>query len=420
MSDADVINWSRKIPLKYRADVAVIGGGIAGVAAACAVAESGASVLLVERFAVTGGNATSGGVAAFCGDTTGQGRIFDQILADLEKWNALGPIRPGKDNRTFDHRILAHVLQELLLRRGVRLLLHTRFVDALMQDGRVDCCVLCGSSGPQALRARVYVDCTGEAQLVRAAPLPVQKGRPADGMQLPMSMMGFVREVPTPPQVPDGWCERLTREEDFPMTSFWPDGPGGRAVKIKVPRFDSADTEQLTAAEIAARRRFLQVLDYYQRVEGKSWRYAGCSPIIGIREGRRAVGDYVLTVDDLRAGRRFDDAVARGKFYLDAHDPRDDKRTYILPPEDRAVPPYQIPFRSLLVKDAENLLVAGRCLSADQLAMSSARVMTTCAMMGQAAGVAAAMAADARMPPRNLNYAEIRREVEFRGAVLDV
>ena len=204
------------------------------------------------------------------------------------------------------------------------------------------------------------------------------------------------------------------------MTSIWPDGPRGNAIKVKIPMFDSSDTESLTAAEIRARRRILEVLDYYQRVENKAWRLDHCSPIIGIREGARVVGDYVLTVDDLRAGREFDDAVARGVFYLDGHKPDDDKRTYILSKEEMQVPPYQIPYRSILVRDGKNLLAAGRCFSADQLALSSARVSTTCSMLGQAAGIAAALACQEDCDPRDLDPAEVRKIVENRGARLGV
>ena len=129
--------------------------------------------------------------------------------------------------------------------------------------------------------------------------------------------------------------------------------------------------------------------------------------------------------DQVRVGcsdRRstFDDAIARGVFYLDGHKPDDEKRTYIIPEEQRWVPPYQIPFRSLLPRGARNLLGAGRCFSADQLALSSARVMTTCSMMGQAAGIAAAMAVDAGCDPRDLDYTAIRKTVVDRGARLDV
>ncbi len=419
------ITWTRKVPVRYDADVVVIGGGIAGVSAACAAARSGAKVVLVERFAVTGGNSTSGGVAAFCGETAGQGEVFDAIVADLAKFDAIAPYKPYPEMgaRVFDHHILAVVLQELLLRREVKLLLHTRFADVRVRKGRVTECIVCGKSGPEAVRGKLFIDCTGEADVARAAGFETAKGRPEDGLQLPMSMMFFVRHVAkksAKPQAPEGWFEAICNAEDLPMTSLWPNGPGGNAIKIKIPMFDSSDTESLTAAEIRARRRAMEVLDYYQRVEKKPWRYEGCSPIIGIREGQRVVGDYVLTVSDVRAGREFDDAIARGVFYLDGHKPDDDKRTYILKQDEMTVPPYQIPFRSLIVRDGKNLLAAGRCFSADQLALSSARVTTTCSMMGQAAGIAAALSVDHDCDPRELNFADVRRIVEERGAKLAV
>jgi hypothetical protein len=418
------IVWSRKVTVRYEADVAVIGGGIAGVSAACAAAKCGAKVVLVERFAVAGGDLTTGGVAAFCGETRGQGEVFDAIIADLEAFKAVAAYAPyeKKDARVFDHHLLAFVLQELLLKRGVKVLLHTRFVDVRADDGgRITECVVCGKSGPEALRARQFIDCTGDADVARRAGFAVMKGRPEDGLQLPMSMMSFVRQVEpaqAAPQVPEGWLAPLRSKDDLPMVSVWPNGPGGNALKVKIPLFDATDTESLTAAEIQAPRRTLQVVDYQQRVAKKPWRYDGCSPQVGIREGARIVGDHVLTLADLRAGREFDDAVARGVYSLDAHKLDDDKRTYVLPEAERRVPPYQIPLRSLIAKDGANLLMAGRCFSADQLALSSARVSTTCAMMGQAAGIAASLSASKGTNPRTLDPREVRRVLEARGARL--
>lgn len=412
--------WSRRVPVRYEADVAVVGGGIAGVSAACAAAKSGTKVVLVERFAVTGGMLTTGGVANFCGQMTGQGEVFDAIVADLRAWNALG--QDGRDS-VFHPEVLAFVLQELLLRRGVKLLLHARFADVRVASGRITEALLCGKSGPEALRARQFIDATGDADVARAAGFAVAMGRPSDGLQLPMSMMYFVRHVPPGapvPRKPDGWLHPIESKGDLPMTSVWPDGPVGNAIKIKIPKFDSTDTESLTAAEIQGRRRMMEVMDFHQRVERRPWMLGHCSPIIGIREGARVAGDYVLTVDDLRAGRRFDDAVARGTYFLDGHKPDDDKRTYLLPERDRKVPPYQVPLRSLVARDGVNLLAAGRCFSADQLALSSARVSTTASMTGQAAGLAAALAARRGADLRSLDPAEVRRLVEERGARLDV
>ena len=419
------VNWSRRLPVRYDADVAVIGGGIAGVAAACAAAKSGARVVLVERFAVTGGVMTTGGVVGFCGEMDGQGEVFDEIAAGLHAFGALGKRdrdTPYGRETSFDHELLAVVLQETLLRRGVKLLLHTRFVDARVRRRRITECVVCGTSGAEALRARVFFVCTGEAAVARAAGFETMKGRPGDGLQLPMSMMFFVLETSEPvrPQVPRGWFERIRKADDLPMAGTVPSGPCVRAVKVKVPGFDAADTESLTAAEVRARRRMMEVLDWFQRGEKKPWRFDYAATIIGIREGRRIVGDYVLTVDDLRGARAFEDAVARGTYTLDAHDPTDDKRTYILPPEERVVPPYQIPWRTLVATDGVNLAMAGRCFSADQLALSSARVATTASMLGQAAGVGAALAAKRRCSLRNVDGREVRRIVVRRGARLDI
>jgi ribulose 1,5-bisphosphate synthetase/thiazole synthase len=419
------IAWTRTIPLRYEADVAVIGGGIAGATAACAAADAGARVILVERFAVTGGNLTTGGVASFCGETAGQGKVFDEILNHLQQFKAIAEYKPYPEleARVFDHSILAVVLQEMLLRRGVKLLLHTQFIDALQRKGKVTECIISGPSGPEALAARHFIDCTGEAALVHALGFETMKGRPQDGLQLPMSMMFFVRHVAAEtaqPQSPPDWFDTIRQKDDLPMTSIWPNGPGANAIKIKIPMFDATDTESMTAAEVQGRRRMMQVLDYYQRVEKKPWFLDYCSPRIGIREGRRIVGQYVLNVGDLRQGKKFDDAVARGVFYLDGHKPDDDKRTYILDKNQLRVPPYHIPFRCLVVKDAKNLLAAGRCFSAEQLALSSARVSTTCAMMGQAAGMAAALAVQKKCDTKEIDPVEMRHLVEQHGADLNL
>jgi len=287
------ITWSRKVPVRYQADVAVIGGGIAGVCAAAAAARSGAQVILVERFAVTGGMLTAGGVSNFCDETQVRqplGEVFSEIVADLDAWQALGH---GKSS-VFHYETMAVILQELLLRRGVKLLLHTRFVDArVAQGGRITECIVCGASGPEALRAAQFIDCSGESVLARAAGFQTQEDWYAGRWRLPMSLMYFVRHVQNDevePSRPEGWFQPIANKAGLPMTSVWPDGPGGNAIKIKIPMFDATDTESLTAAEIQGRRRMMQVLDYHQRVENKPWRLDHCSPIIGIREGARIVG----------------------------------------------------------------------------------------------------------------------------------
>ena len=414
------VSLKRNVPVSYDADIVVIGGGIAGISAACSAALSGADVILIERFGALGGMLTTGGVANFCGQIDAQGEVFDEIINDLRKFNSLGE---GDRASVFNYEIMALVLQEIILKRNVKILLHTRLVDVLVKGTNITECIICGKSGLEAVKGKVFIDCSGDADLARYAGVSTIKGDGKTGYQLPMSKMFFVREVNEKEflmQTPEEWPTRITDTEDLPMTSIWPDGPGGNALKLKIPMFDSTTTEGLTNAEIQARRRTMDVLYYYQAIEKKKWRLTNSATIIGIREGCRIEGDYILKVDDLRAGKAFDDGVARGTYYLDGHGLTDDKRTYILPKDQLDVPPYQIPMRSLISKDADNLLMAGRCLSADQLALSSARVSTSSSMMGQATGITAAMAVLKKTKIRNLDYSEIKKEVLKRGAQLDV
>jgi hypothetical protein len=419
-SSQSTVSLKREIPVRYDADVVIIGGGISGVSAACSAAFSGASVILVERFGMLGGTLTTGGVANFCGQIDAQGEVFEEILNDLRKFNSIGE---GSKASVFNYEILAYVLQEIVLKRKVKILYHTRLVDVMIKGSNITECIVCGKSGLEAIKGKVFIDCSGDADLARYAGVSTIKGDGISGYQLPMSKMFFVREVDDKgfvQQTPLDWPARILNKEDLPMVSIWPDGPGGKAIKLKIPMFDSTTTEGLTNAEIQARRRTMDVLNYYQRVEKKNWRLTNSAAQIGIREGCRIEGDYILKLEDLRAGRSFDDGVARGTYYLDGHGLTDDKRSYILPPDQMKVPPYQIPMRCLISKEADNLLMAGRCMSAEQLALTSARVSTSCAMMGQATGIAAALAVFGKTKIRNLDYTEIVKEVLNRGAQLDV
>jgi hypothetical protein len=425
----DTVNYQKEIPIRWKCDVAVIGGGIAGVCAACAAANSGASVILVERFATTGGMMTNGGVKGFCGETAGQGEVFDTIISMLEGFGAIESYQPYNyetgDNRQFKHGLLSVVLQEILLRRGVKLLLHTRFVDVIMADnGQISTVVLRGQSGPEALLAKQFIDCTGEAEVAFLGGGETMKGRSLDGLQLPMSLNYFVREVAAKDrnnEVPEGLFEKINKSEDLPMTSIWPNDPIGKEIKIKIIGFDSTDTESLSQAEIMARQRMMQVLDYHQRIDKKNWLLDYVSPIIGIREGRRIVGDYILTEDDVRTGKVFEDGIAVGTYYIDAHDPTTDKRVaQIHDFNKRKVSPYQIPLRSLIARDFNNLWMAGRNFSSDYFALGSARVATSAAMMGQAAGIAATIAATEDCHSREIDSSKVQKIVLERKANLDL
>ena len=415
-------------------DVLVAGGGMAGFSAAVAAARQGARVMLVEQHADLGGTATTAGTAAFCGETTGQGEVFDAVVRELERIDAIAPYRPyhEREARPFDHEVLKFVLQEQALAAGVDLWVHTRVADVDCRQGKIEGVILHSKSGLQAIRPAMVIDCTGDGDVTHLAGFPTAKGRQSDGAQLPMSINFFLRdagrpiqqELPAAPAAPGGRLRVYDSPDDLPMLSVWPQGDGKVGLKLKVVGHDATDGKSLAEAEIHARRLMWSMIHYVQRHpmgrhDLSHYKFDYISPRIGIREGRRAVGEYVLTAEDLRSGRTFDDGIALGVFYLDCMDPATDKRVYQINWDERHVPPYDIPYRSLIPRGSKNLLVAGRCFSADQLALSSARVMTTASMMGQAAGIAAAWSSGAKRPVGEVTTAALRREVVNRGAVLE-
>jgi len=395
-------------------DVLVAGGGIAGFCAAVAARRAGARVLLVEELGCLGGDATAGGVGAFCGETRGQGEVFDEIVARLERVDAVAPYQPYEEReaRRFDHQVLGYVLQEAAVEAGVEVLLFTQAAAALREGDRVSGVVLSNHSGLTVVRAGVIVDATGEACVARGAGLPVQPV--GDGL-LPMSVMFFMRQAPDPEALPQPTPD-AELVADPPMISRWPEPHGKLGVKVKVVGYDAADGDSLTQAEMAGRRVAMRVTNHLRAGDRAAFTFDHFSARIGIREGRCILGDYVLAGDDLRAGRRFDDGIALGRYYLDYHDPTTARRVNRYDKATGQVPPYHIPYRCLIAQGARNVLAAGRCLSADRVALSSARVITTCAMMGQAAGLAAAMAPNGDV--RAVSGPALARALAERGAAL--
>src|SRR5688500_6963045 len=260
-------------------DVLVAGGGMAGFSAAVAAANQGAKVMLVEQHSDLGGTATTAGTAAFCGETTGQGEVFDGVVRELERIEAIAAYKPygEREARPFDHEVLKFVLQEQALAAGVDLWLHTRVADVDCRDGRIDGVILHSKSGLQAIRPTMVIDATGDGDVTHAAGFPTAKGRESDGAQLPMSINFFMRNagrevaqaLPQAPTAPGGALRTYEDAADLPMLSVWPQGDGKVGLKLKVVgpdgSFDSTDGRSLTKAEVQARRLMWSMIHYVQR-----------------------------------------------------------------------------------------------------------------------------------------------------------
>ncbi len=387
-------------------DLVVCGGGIAGVGAACAASRAGARTLLVERLEILGGLGTAGGVGNFCfGDDIlphGQGKVFDDIYESLKFYGAIGEengwhIKNSHPfyNHTFDHNVLALVLQELAERDGVELLFATDVIGAEVENGVVRAALLHNRSLIQRVTAQIFIDATGDGILSRHAGAGVLPEDTDHSQSIPPSHMLFVQHAAHPqvqtvkhlePGAPPPKYSIWHEPERIGLKMWWPDG-----------EFDTGTGRGYSDAGRAFRRRIPEFIRHFQNTEqGKNTVFAYSSAMFGQRDSVRVEGDYILTADDLRAGRRFADAVAHGCFPLDS-----------AAIAKEGTPPYQIPYRSLLVKGLGNVLVAGRCFSATRVALSSARIMVTSCLMGQAVGQAAALAVREQKSLRQVQASDI-------------
>jgi hypothetical protein len=433
VQDNGFLEFNRQLELLPPCDVLVAGGGIAGSMAAIAAARAGANTLLVEGYGFLGGTPVinAGSHFCFCGDTAGQGEIFDELVAEMEALGAIVPFEPWNPDailsfshedwdysiaRYFDTAVYQPVLQEMVLReKNLRLLLHTRVLDAVVREGQVEAVILHNRSGLQAIRSRTVVDCTGDAHLAAAAGFLCAK----DSTPIPMSLRISLSDLqdPVTPHLP-AWGVEYKEQSDMPMVALTIEKNRLADFRLKVVGYDPTDGAALTEAELSARRTVLSVVHYLQTHGYPTYKLDSVSTQLGIRIGRRIVGEYTLSVEDVRSGAQFADVVARGTCNLSdmsLMDGSTDRQTH----EELAVevvPAYQIPYRSLIPQRSQNLLVAGRCMSADSWALSSARMMPACAMMGQAAGLAAAWSAAGEHPVAEVEVAALQRELRAKGA----
>nr|HRJ71295.1 FAD-dependent oxidoreductase [Terrimicrobiaceae bacterium] len=419
-------------------DLVVVGAGMAGVMAAMAAKTPGNSVLLIEPSNVLGGQGTAGGVAGFCGDTERVNELFAELVERLAEQDLIGPVihpeSPFSDRRDYDLEWCAFFLQEMVVARGIEVLLHSRVIGTESDSGVIRSLTVATAGGLMKVSARFVIDATG------ACIVPLQAGFPVihegANKQLPMSLYFTMWDTgkPVKPILPAG-CPHWESENDIPMTSlhFFPTGK--IEVKMKVVGFDAADGRSRSEAEIFARR-YMHGLIYFLQTKGyrnvppmNTHVLASVSRAIGVREERRIVGEHVLTEAEVRRGVIFADAVAVNSYHLDFHWPDRMQRGVPDQANPAALPlcgyldmldPHHLPLRMMIPKGAKNLLVPGRGASADQMAMSSFRVMATVAQMGFAAGHAARQCLESGADLSAINVPALQAAITAGGQSLDL
>ena len=388
-------------------DIIVIGGGFAGTAAAIAAARQGRRVRLIEKYNCLGGAAAFDLVNPFMRYWDfAEGRtkkillscgLFTEIVERIE---ALGGFR-GNTRQTFNEEILKLVLNRMALESGVELLFGTTLVGAEREGDTIRAITVSGVGGTYTLTADRYIDATGDANLAMFAGFDYRIGRESDGLCQPMTLCFRLGNVDMEkyrackPQITPLY-QQLRAEgkirnprEDVLVFNTVTDGIL-HFNTTRVVKLNPTDAEDVTRAEIMAREQVFEMIGFL-REHFEAFRdcvLLSTGMQIGARESRMIVGEYTLTQEDLLACTRFPDSVAVCNYDIDIHSPDGAGTSHYYFPDGQY---YTIPYRIMVPKNAANLLVTGRCVSATHEAQASLRIMPTVATLGEAAGIAAAI-----------------------------
>lgn len=441
-------------------DVVVAGGGTAGAIAGVAAARAGARVLVVEAQGSLGGTGTNAWVTPLmrnvsAGENLNRG-LTDELKRRLQARGDGATSADGNDN-WFNPEGLKFVLEQMLLSAGGEVLYHTSVVAPLLADGkRIEALVVHNKGGLQALGASVFIDATGDADVAAGAGVPFQAGD-EDGVHQAMSLrftlagvdmarlsaslqeQGQWHESPDFMQfwmvwgrgssleplfrqaITDGVL--LERDGDYFQAFSVPGRPGELSFncpRIRADLNDATDPWHLSAAQTDGRGAIGRLTRFCrQYLPGCEQAFVGVvAPMVGVRDSRRIVGEYTLTLQDILDCRKFPDVICKNHYPVDIHSVRGGAK--LLHERDGTAPYFagdawhDIPFRCLLPQGVDNLLVPGRAASSTFEAQSSIRVQQNCHTMGEAAGLAAAWAArdhagDVRAVPVPALQDELRR-----------
>lgn len=430
-------------------DVIVCGGGTAGTAAAIKAGRMGAKVLVVEQFGSLGGTQTNGWVTPMMPNYIGEFKLSRGVNLDvLEEQSKLQP--PGAlphAEEWYDPTALAFVLDQLAAEAGVECLFNATLIGTETENGKIERIEVATRGGRSKLDASCFVDATGDGELSYYAGAELMGGN-EDGEHQPMTLRftmggidlgsarvalepylrlnesdymeagyGEAKDGPMAPLIEKAVEDGVLEPDDLGYFQFFTVTGRSGELAFNAPRIyglDPLDPFAMSRAYQVGRAKIYRIAAFMKRSFAgfENAFVSSIAPLMGIRESRRVVGDYVLTEDDHLACRKFEDVIARNRYPIDVHLKKGiDYRKF--PPGEW----HDIPYRSLVVKGFDNLWVAGRCLSATFVAQSAVRIQPVCRAMGEASGAAAALCAKRKLSSRDLPYPDLRAQLDLQVPV---
>lgn len=440
------VSFNREIELNQAYDVIVVGGGPAGCSAAISSAREGAKTLLIEATGMLGGMGTAGMIPAWCPFSDGEKIIYKGIakkVFEMTKSRMTVIDQNALDWVPIDVEALKSVYDELVIESGADILFHT-YISAVQMDGEnIDYLLAANKGGVTAYKAKTYIDCSGDGDVAAFSGAEFHYGDETGTVQPSTLCFLFSNVHETNYKTgdllhmhnKDSKIYDILNSGDYPLIKdahccnslVGPGTVGFNAGHLW--DVNPNDMQNISKAMIQGRQLANQLKDglakYLPQTFGNA-HLVSTAPLMGIRESRRIVGDYEFTADDYFARKSFKDEIGRNCYYIDIHLSVEESklnREGKLHSEERYVPyskgeSHGIPYRIMLPKGIGNLLVAGRSVSCDHVTQASLRVMPPCFVMGEAAGMAAAMAALQNKTTRSIDVQELRAKLKEAGAYL--